>query len=309
MRFGLSVHHTDPATWRATARQAEAIGFDVLHLADHLVDGLAPPFTSLAVAAEATDRLDLGTLVLAVDFRHPAILAREAAMLADLSGGRFELGIGAGHMQREWDAVGIPFDDAATRVKRLDEAVQLLRRLLDGEAVTFAGDHYELLEHRCWPVPAAHVPILVGGNGDAVLATAARYADVVGFTGFAPTRDGSGSRLTHLTAAGLDDRIAHVRAAARDRADALRLQVLVQAVVLTPDRRAAATPIADRLGLSEDDVLDSPFLLIGTHDQLADQLRDRSERYGVETWTVFETGHGFSDQRLDTLAPVIERLR
>lgn len=305
----MSTLGADPAGWRQTARDAESIGFDVVHLADHLVDGLPPPLTSLAVAAEVTERIDLGTLVLAVDFRHPAVLAREAAMLADLSGGRFELGIGAGHMKAEWDAVGIAFDAAPTRVERLEEAVQLLRRLLDGELVTFTGDHYTLYEHRCWPVPQARVPILVGGNGDRALAVAARHADVVGFTGFRPSRDGTGTNLTHMTSAGLEDRIAHVRACAGDRAADLRFQVLIQVVITTPDRRAAAGPVADRMGITVDDVLDSPFLLLGTAEQLAEQLRERSERFGIETWSTFADRPGLTHQRLDTLAPVIERIR
>ena len=183
--------------WRQVARDVESMGYDVLHLADHLVDGLPPPTAGLLAAAEATERLVVGNLVLAVDFRHPAVLAREAAMLADLSGGRYELGIGAGHMKREWDAIGMPFDGAAVRVARLEEAVVVLRRLLDGEEVTF--------------------------DGDRVLQIGGRHADIVGFTGFGPSGDGSRSSITHFTAAGLDERIAHARAAAGDRASRLRL--------------------------------------------------------------------------------------
>ena len=286
------------------------MGFDVLHLADHLVDDLPPPVAALASAAEATERLVVGNLVLAVDFRHPAILAREAAWLADVSDGRYELGIGAGHMKVEWDAVGIPFDPAGVRVERLEEAVVVLRRLLDGEEVTFDGDHYQLSAHRCWPVPAAPVPILVGGNGDRVLRIAARHADIVGLTGFGPNADGSSPRITHFTAAGLDERIAHVRAAAGERADRLRLQVLVQRVAVTPDRRAVAESIAEefRGTVTVDDLLDSPFVLLGTPAQLAEQLRERTERFGVETWTVFGDIPGVH-QPLDTMAPVIDLLR
>jgi probable F420-dependent oxidoreductase len=305
----LAVSHlgADPASWRATVREVDAIGYDVLQIADHLVDGLLPPLTSLAVAAEVSERLTFGTMVLAVDFRHPAVLAREVAMLASLSGGRFELGIGAGHMKSEWDAVGLPFDDAPTRVARLGEAVTVLRRLLDGDPVSFHGEHYDLVDHRCWPVPTTPVPILVGGNGDRVLRIAGEQADHVGFTGFGPNHDGSGVNLTHLTARGLEERIAHVRRWAGSRA--LHLQVLVQGTIVTTDRRGAAAPIADRFGLGIDDVLDSPFLLIGTHAQLAEQLRERSERFGIGTWTTFADRPGFTDQTLATMAPVIEALR
>lgn len=290
--------------WRAVARDVESMGFDVLHLADHLVDGLPPPFTALLAAAEATENLVVGNLVLAVDFRHPAVLAREAATLADLSGGRYELGIGAGHAEAEWRAVGIPFDAPAVRVGRLAEAVELLRRLLAGEEVTFAGDHYRLEAHRCWPVPSQPVPILVGGNGDRVLRLAAVHADIAGLTGFSPG-DGGRPALTHFGAAGLEDRLAVVRAAGDPR-----IQVLVQRVVVTPDRRAAAAEIAAALpgDVPVDDLLDSPFLLLGTPGQIAEQLRERTERYGVDTWTVFGDVPGVR-QPIDTMAPVLELLR
>ena len=147
---------------------AEALGFDTLLVADHLVEML-PPLLPLAFAAEATDRLRVGTFVINNDFRHPVVLAREAASLGMLTEGRFELGLGAGHMKPEYDQVGIPFDAAGVRVDRLAEAVPLIRMLLDGEEVTHEGEHYRVTAHRAWPVlePAHRVPILVGGNGRA----------------------------------------------------------------------------------------------------------------------------------------------
>lgn len=304
MRIAISTGIDDPAAWPRLARDIEAMGFDVLHLADHLVDRLPPPATALLAAAEATERLVVGNLVLAVDFRHPAVLAREAAMLAELSGGRYELGIGAGHMRREWDAVGLRFDPAPVRVARLVEAVLVLRRLLAGEEVTFHGEHHRLDAHRCWPVPSVPVPILVGGNGDRVLRLAGEHADIAGLTGFGPSADGSTSALSHFTAAGLEDRLAVVRAAGDPR-----IQVLVQRVVVTGHRRVAAEKIAAELPgppIAVDDLLDSPFLLLGTAAEIADQLRERSERYGVETWTVFGDVAG---QRVGTMAPVLELLK
>jgi len=295
--------------WRQVARAVESMGFDVLHLADHLVDGLPPPATALLAAAEATERLVVGNLVLAVDFRHPAVLAREAAMLAELTGGRYELGVGAGPPQAEWDAIGLPFDPAPVRVSRLEEAVVLLRRLLAGEEVTHSGEHYRLASHRCWPMPSSRVAILVGGNGDRVLRIAGCHADLVGFTGFAPTADGAGVSLNRFTAGGLVDRIDVVRRAAGDRFTDLRLQVLVQRVVVTGDRRSAADAIAAQLPgapMPVDDVLDSPFLLLGTAPQIVEQLRERTERYGVDTWTVFGDLAG---QPLDAMAPVLELLK
>ena len=305
VRLGISTTAA-PDRWPALARNLESMGFDVLHLADHLVDDVAPPIAGLLAAAEATERLVVGNLVLAVDFRHPAVVAREAAMLAVLSGGRYELGIGAGHARAEWESIGVPFDADRVRVDRLAEAVPLLRRLLAGEEITHDGDHYRLRAHRCWPVPETPVPLLVGGNGDRVLRLAAEHADIAGFTGFGLGPDGA-PRLTHFTSGGLAERIAHVRAEAGH--DRTRLQVLVQRVTITPDRRAAARELASAFGGADlDDILDSPFLLLGTHEQIAEQLRERSARFGVETWTVFGNLPGLG-QPNDLLAPVIELLR
>lgn len=312
MRFGVSVFSAESAAeWRDKARRAESVGFDTLHLSDHLVPTLSP-FTAAAVAAEATERLRVGTLVLNNDFRHPVLVAREAATLGLLSNGRFELGLGAGHMRSEYDEVGLPFDPAAVRVARLAEAVPIIRDLLDGEEVSVEGDHYRIDGHRGFPELAAgqRVPMLVGGNGRRVLRIAAEQSDVVGLVGFVhrPGAD-SGIEFTNFTAAGLDDHVAWVRRCAGDRFADLELNALVQAVIITERRRVAAEKVADRLGgaLTVEEVLESPFLLIGTPDQMAEDLRARQERFGIGYWTVFAQIEG-SDQQLATLAPVIERL-
>jgi probable F420-dependent oxidoreductase len=147
----------------STARRVEDLGFSTLTVADHLVDGCISPFAALGVAAEATSTLRLGTLVLNNDLRHPAVVAREALALDSLSGGRFELGLGAGHGFPEYESAGIRCDAGATRVARLAEAVEVLDGLR-GNDVTFTGDHYNLIGHRAWP-PATQrprPPILVG---------------------------------------------------------------------------------------------------------------------------------------------------
>ena len=176
------------------------------------------------------------------DLRHPVDTAREAATVADLSGGRFELGIGAGHMKSEYDAAGLRFDSGATRVDRLIESVNVLRPLLAGEPVDVDGAHYCVRAEAGALVaaPEAPVPLLIGGNGTRVLQLAGRVADIVGLAGFSHNRDATEVRLTHFDAAGLDDRIAVVREAAGDRFDGIELNALIQAVVHTDDREAAA---------------------------------------------------------------------
>lgn len=126
-RFGVSARGLGgPGEWTALARRVEALGYDTFSVADHLVEGLLPPLVALAHAAEATERIRLGTLVLNNDLRHPAMTAREAAALDVLSGGRVELGLGAGHSRPEYEQVGLPFDDAAVRVARLEESATVI---------------------------------------------------------------------------------------------------------------------------------------------------------------------------------------
>src|SRR4051794_25882849 len=135
------------------------------------------PFSAMVAAAEATERLHVGTLVLNNDFRHPVVVAREAAAVDLLTDGRLELGLGAGHMKFEYDEAGLRFDPAAVRVARMTESAEIIRRLLAGDTVSFLGEHYQLDGHRCFPVPRSHVPLLIGGNGRKVLRAAARFAD------------------------------------------------------------------------------------------------------------------------------------
>ncbi len=311
LRFGLSVGGaTARQSWRKLARRVEAAGFDLLLCADHLEEAF-PPLIALAAAAEATERVHLGTYVVNNDLRHPVVLAREAAALGVLTDGRFELGLGAGHMRSEYEEAGIAFDGPGVRVDRLEESVAIITGLLAGEEVTHHGEHYTVVGHRGWPVPAAHqrVPVLVGGNGPRVLSLAARKADAVGFVGFSHDRDATEVRLTHFTAGGLDEQVAWVRSEAGDRFAGLELSALVQRVEITDDRRSAAERIAPRLAsLTVDEILDSPFLLLGSPEQINEQLRARGDRFGVTTWVTFADRPG-SDQTVETLAPVIDLVR
>lgn len=304
-RFGVSIWAAaSREEWRDKARRAEAAGFDVVLVADHLVDGMFPPLTALVAAAEATDRLRVGTLVVNNDFRHPVVLAREAATVDLLTDGRLELGIGAGHMKFEYDQAGLAFDPPAVRVARMAESAEIVTRLLAGEMLDFDGEHYQVHGHRCFPAPVQQpVPLLIGGNGRRVLRTAARWAQIVGFTGFSQVEGERSVNPTHYTDFGLAEQIAWVRDCAGARFADLELSVLVQGVTVTDNRRAVATELQPLLPtLTVDDVLGSPFGLIGTPAQIAEQLRERRERLGISYLTVFE-------KDLDAMARVIELLR
>jgi probable F420-dependent oxidoreductase len=282
----------------------------VLTIPDHLVPSLSP-FVGAAAAAMSTEHLRTGTLVLNNDFRQPVDTAREAATVAAVSGGRFELGLGAGHMKSEYNAAGIKFDTAATRVDRLIESVEVIRPLLRGEPVDVDGAHYCVRAEAGALVaaPGVEVPILVGGNGTRVLELAGRAADIAGLAGFSHNRDATKVELTHFDAAGLQDRIAVVRKAAGDRFDAIELNALIQFVVHTDDRHASAAELAAAFGgVSAEFVLESPFVLLGTHEQMAETLTQRQQRFGVSYWTVFDEWVGRESAMAD-IAKVIALLR
>jgi len=304
-RFGVSMRAAGSrAEWQAKARTVEELGFNVLLVPDHLA-AVFPPLTALCTAAEATTRLRFGTFVLNNDFRHPVLVAREVAAIDLLTDGRFELGIGAGHAAEEYEGIGLRYSDGRARAARLAEAVGIIRPLLAGEVVEHTGVHYQVAAQRVFPTPRqARVPVLVGGNSRAVLRLAAEEADIVGFTGFFTQSGGGGAaRLAHFTAAGLDDRLDIVRAAAGERFTALELNVLVQTVVRTDDVVAASTERAGQMpGLSAQQLLESPFLLFGTPRGMADALIARRARFGVSYIVVFE-------RDMETLAPVVALLR
>jgi probable F420-dependent oxidoreductase len=288
----------------------EDAGFDVLTFPDHLVPMLSP-FAGATAAAMATTRLHTGTLVLNNDLRHPVEVARESATVAAVTGGRFELGLGAGHMKSEYDAVGVPFDSGGTRVSRLIEAVEVIRALLDGAAVDVDSVHYRVHASAGALVspPTFRVPLLLGGNGTRVLRLAGRVADIAGFAGMTHNHDATEVHLTHFDAAGLEDRIAVVRDAAGDRFDAIELNALIQFVVHTDDRESAAAELAASFGgISPESVQDSPFVLIGTHEQMAEALLERRNRFGVSYWTVFDQWAG-RPSALPDIAKVISLLR
>lgn len=284
---------------RDMARRLEGDGFDLFHIADHL--GMASPFPMLAAASTVTDTLRVGTLVCNNDFWNPVLLAREAATLAVISDGRFELGLGAGHAQVEYEAAGISYDRPAVRVARLAEAVPTIRRLLDGETVTARGEYYDLVEASLGIDVPAPVPLLVGGNGDGVLTLAARTADTVGLTGFTSGTGQVHTDLSHFRWSGLAERIAHVRAAAGDRFDDLELQVLVQQVTIG-DRVEVASELAVTFEQPVETILDSPFVMVGSVGEMVEHC-ERLRELGVTALTAFNA-RGAED-----LAPVIAGMR
>jgi probable F420-dependent oxidoreductase len=305
-RFGVSVHKTrSKEEWIAMARRAESLGYSTLLVPDHLGDQLAP-IPALLAAAEATDKLRIGSLVLDNDFRHPVMLAKEAATLDLLSGGRFEFGMGAGWLRSEYEQAGIPFDQAGVRVSKMEEALHIIKGLFADGPLTFSGAYYTVtdLEGHPKPVQQPHPPILVGGGGKRLLSIAAREATIVGFTPLFRA-DGGGTDLTDATPGALNEKVGWVRQAAGDRFDSLELNILVAEVVVTEDRAQVAqfiaAAMAPSMGATIEQVLQVPYVLIGTVDQICEDLLARRDQYGISYVTVFE-------KNMEALAPVIARL-
>jgi probable F420-dependent oxidoreductase len=251
--------------------------------------------------ADCTTRLRICPLVLNNDFHHPVHLARELASIDQLSGGRLEVGIGAGHAFTEYAAIGRPFDPPAVRKARLAEAVEILRRLLDGEEVTFTGAYYHLERVRTLRARQQRVPILVAVNGRAALAHAARYADIIGLAMLGRTLEDGQRHEVRWQADRLDRTVAFIQDQAGERSAELELNALVQVVVVTNDRLGAAQELTKQVvGLSVEDALATRFLALGTHDEMAEHLLACRRRWGISYVTVRE---------LEAFAPVIERLK
>jgi probable F420-dependent oxidoreductase len=276
--------------WADTARRLEDSGYATVFLVDHFHSTYSP-LVALMAAADATTTLRIGTLVLAVDFRNPVVLAKDAATLDLLSSGRLELGLGAGWDATDYRTAGIPFEPPGVRIARLAALAELLPRLLAGEAVSIRGRHFHV------EAPAGlalaqqrpHPPILIGGGGRRVLSLAARRADIVGVNFTIGGGAFSTANLETTSAAATRERIAWIRTAAGPRFHDLELNVTPLAVV-GDDKAAAAERIASRFGLRVEHVMHSPYFVCGPVDQIVDDLEARRAEFGL-SYVVFTGGH------------------
>jgi probable F420-dependent oxidoreductase len=291
LRFGVVRESVrDGREWLGFARRVEDSGVSTLLLRDHFSAGAFgqqfAPFSGLAAAAAVTTRLRVGTLVLSNDFRHPAIVAHEAASLHLLSGGRFELGIGAGWYQPEYDAAGIAFDPAGRRITRLDESLAIIKNLLAGTPVRRNSEFYQIdgLDLDVLPMPRSGSPrLLVGAGGPRMLRLAARHADIVGILP-APIRNSTDSddprdRLPAAFGAKIDV----LREAAGDRFGDLEISSFGTFIV-TASRQAATDDLITRrgwTGLDAETVWQMPTIFVGSPDQIRADMRERQERYGL----------------------------
>lgn len=284
-RFGVVTGNAlSHAEWIAKARKAEQLGYATLLVPDHITIGIAP-LVALAIAAEATTSLRIGSLVFCNDFRHPALLAKEAATLDLLSDGRFELGMGAGYLPADYTQTGIPFESLATRASRLEEALRIMELLFTGETVNFSGTYYNItgMQGRPKPVQKPHPPVHLGGIGKRLLSIAAQRADGIGI-GFTVWR----GEVTEVKPEDIAQKVAWVREAAGERFEHLELGYTVFHTVLTNGKTDVPLP-------------QSPHVLSGSVDQIVEVILARRELYGFSYIQVME-------QQMEAFAPVVARL-
>lgn len=305
-RFGvINDSRVEPEGWIDHVRRVEELGFATFLIRDHIrPDFFGPqlaPLAALATAAAVTERLHVGTLVFSNDFRHPAFLAKEAATLDALSGGRFELGIGAGWLKSEYDAAGLALDRAGARIDRLEESLQIMQRLLRGENVSFAGQHYcvDGIENYPPPVRPGGPPLLIGGGKPRMLRVAGKYADTVSILTTSVASGVVDDSPTERMPDEVERKLDWIREGAGERYAEIELS-LIPTLIVTCDRTQAAAELIERrgwMGLTPEDVLAMPSVLIGTYDQIADTLEDRRARYGFSYFVV-------SDGQLEDMAPL-----
>jgi probable F420-dependent oxidoreductase len=302
-RFGVQEFNAASGTeWAETARKAEDLGYSTLFMPDHFGEQLAP-VPALMAAADATTELNVGALVFDNDYKHPVVLAKEMATIDILSGGRLELGIGAGWMATDYEQAGIPYDPPGVRVDRMVEGIAVMKGLFADGAFSHQGEHYTITEMDALPKPVTkpHPPFLIGGGGKRVLGIAAREADIVGINPNLKAGEVGPEAAADATAAATDRKVGWVRDAAGARFDDIELNCLMFACIPTDDRPGTTEMMAGLFGISPDEMDDVPHALIGTVDEMCEDLESRRERWGFSYFVV-------QADAIDALAPVIARL-
>ncbi|MFJ1458925.1 LLM class F420-dependent oxidoreductase [Nocardia wallacei] len=295
------------------AQQAEEYGYDSFAVPDHLGPQVGP-IAALGALAVATERIRIGTSVLANGFRHPVVLAKDAATIDVLSKGRLELGVGAGWIKSEFEAAGIPYESPGVRLEKLDETLTILDVLLRGQECHFEGKHYQVRGIKGTPRPrqGPRPPLVTGGGGPKMLRLAAKHADIISVVP-RTTKEGKGL-LSGITLDKTVEKVNLIKQAAGDRFADIELNWTITAVVITDDRERTAEMALSAIEkglhpdlevdvqLSVEDILTSPYVAIGTFEEIAEQIRNVRKLTSMSYVGVFPT-------QMDAFAPVIPLLR
>ncbi|WP_040741619.1 TIGR03621 family F420-dependent LLM class oxidoreductase [Nocardia tenerifensis] len=286
-RFGITLAIPGSRdAWVDKVRRAEALGYDVVAVPDHL--GLTAPFPALSLAAEVTERVTLGTFVLNTPFYNPTLLARDVAALDQFSMGRLELGLGAGYVKAEFDAAGIPMGSPGARVDHLEQTVLTMRKL------------YADPEYQPAPTRPQGPPLMIAGSGNRLLRIAAQHADVIALPGGVASPSGLPNAMTPDE---LAERADYVRGLLGERRDQVELNLLVYGVAGPAERNTLNERVRRfQPGFTDDRIRTAPGVLVGTPQEIADSVRKCRDRYGVTYFTMLEPD-------LETFAPVIELLK
>lgn len=275
--------------WITKAHRIEELGYSTLLVPDHLRLDMDPLAAMMCVADHTS--LRIGSHVFCNDLRNPVMLVRAMTTLDVLSGGRVQFGLGCGYDPEDYTGTGIPFDEAGTRVSRFKEALDLIKLYFEKDEVSFSGKYYQITGLKPTPVPAQkpHFPILVGGSGKRVLQIAAQQADIIS-VGSKGGPSATPQKITWIR-----------EAAGEQRFKEIELGCTVFVVAVTEKPEYAVRPIAERMNMKQEDVLLHHPVLIGTHQQIAETLTERREKYGISSIEILET-------HMEAFAPVVKLL-
>src|SRR4030081_2261766 len=282
-RFGVQTGGaTSAREWQEKVSKSEALGYSTMFMPDYFIDTPFAPMVGIAMAAEATESLRVGTLVLGNDYKHPAVVAKEFATLDVLSHGRVEAGIGAGWMRVDYEALGFRYDSHGTRIERLEEAIAIFKGAWGPGPFSLNGRHYRITDYDGIPKPLQQPrpPILVGGGGPKLLRLAGREADIVGITPNLRAGEINRDAAQDTLASRTKQKIEWVREGAGDRFDDLELQIRYFVAAITDDRHGRAEAMAPAVGMEPHEALESGVAVVGTVDECCDILIRRREEWG-----------------------------
>ena len=302
-RFGVQLTAPgDSQFWIDQARKIESLGYDTATMPDHF-DGQLAPVPALQSVLGNTTTLRAGALVFDNDYKHPVVLAKELATMDVLSGGRVEIGLGAGWMISDYEQMGMPYDRAGVRVDRFVEGLAVIKGAMGPGPFSFEGEHYTITHYDGLPKPVQGPcpPVLIGGGGKRVLSIAAREADIVGVNASLPAGVIGPEALATMTEKATLDKVKIVADAAGDRIGDIEMNIRTFFVSVTDDRAGELSGVAQMIGIDEPLVDTSPFALIGSTQKIVEDLLARREQYGFSYITI---GSG----EFEDFAPVVADL-
>src|SRR5262245_12132054 len=283
-RFGVQLATLPPNDWRERIQRIEAWGYDSVFWPDHFGPQWEP-VAALAAAAAVTRRLKVGSLVYGIDYRHPIVLAKAAATIQQLSGGRHEFGLGAGWMESDYREAGMAYDRAGLRIERLEEALRIIRGTWSQDKTSFAGKHYQVTDAQAAVLPRPAPPrILIGGGGPKVLGVAGRHADIIGVNPKVAEGRVTSAAMQDATAERTAEKVRWVKeaaaAAGRDP-NALEWNALGFVAAVTDDPKPLREALAKNGGMTVEQVAASPLYLTGSASEMRDVIQQRREKLGI----------------------------